>query len=131
MAEYPSSLRIGIAMGEGVAFAAFAAGMALLEDDDAVAVDRLADLGAGRVGGLRDARDLLDTLTVEAGSRERAAILIDRAITRVEDTRRRRQASHQLRSWTASTRARSEQLRGQTAEHAPRPREPEDGDSPA
>jgi hypothetical protein len=75
-------------MSRVTAFAVYASGLALLERDDEVVVQRLVELAEGDTGELLDARGLLSTLRAHPDQVERAQRLIERAITRVEQARR-------------------------------------------
>jgi hypothetical protein len=94
------------------ALAAYAAGKAMLgEHEDAEAVvDELSDIVDGDTTVLVDARDLLVSTRAEPDRIERATLLIERAITRIEQQQRAHVTSERLRSSAAETSASSQRL---------------------
>jgi hypothetical protein len=70
------------------AFAVYASGLALLERDDEVVVQKLVEFADGDTGQLLDARDLLSTISANPEQVERAKRLLERAMTRVSQARR-------------------------------------------
>lgn len=65
------------------AFAAYAAGLAMLRPDRS-AVDELIRLADGDSTGLHDARELLRAIDTDPARAQHADLLLVRAITRVE-----------------------------------------------
>lgn len=102
-------------MPRASAFAAYAAGVAALDPDGDAAVARLITLAGGQTDGLRDARDLLRSARLEPDTRVRAVLLVERAITRTEQSRRAVEQSQDLARQAAANRAAAAELRRQAA----------------
>jgi hypothetical protein len=99
-------------VSRSTALAAYAAGKAMLgESEDAGAVvEELSELADGDSTVLMDARDLLCSTRAEPHRIQRATLLIERAITRIEQQQRAHVTSERLRSSAAETSASSQRL---------------------
>ncbi len=98
------------------ALSAYLAGVAALEAASSDTVTRLVTAASGDLAALRDARNLLGHIASQQDQRERSMLLVERAITRVEESRRLRGASQHLVRRSEQTRDESARARGHRIE---------------